>query len=175
MRRLSRRERRLLFVLAAVVVLAGVGFYFAPEHSVNPEEVQAYYVDIFARAEEITIRTTDAADEAVTLTRADEAGMLSGLVMFARYGQVAAGPSPHPPKYLLELSLDDGTRLTDIAVGYHLDAPDQPYRGKLWLFPMSPAWDRTEPVPAMVRALDDFIASLRPETSGEEQGDEDPA
>ncbi|UCC68192.1 MAG: hypothetical protein JSV79_13970 [Armatimonadota bacterium] len=175
MRRLSRSERRLLFVLAAVAVLAGVGFYFAPERPPNPEEVQAYYIEIFARAEEMTIRTTDAADEAITLTRADKAGMFSRLRMFAAHGQVAGAPSPYPPKYILQLSLDNGTRLTDIAVGYHLDAPDQPYRGKLWLFPMSPAWDRTEPVPAMVQALDDFIASLRPETSDKEQGEQDPA
>jgi len=151
-RRLSKREKRLTFFLALLGVLAVVGFSMAPKESLTFEDVIAYYVNAFDGAEQITIRPAEGDAQPVTLTR-DEAGKLFGqLAMLARYGRLSASPSPYPPRWILDVTLQDGSRIEDISVGHHLDAPKQPLRGQIWLIPGM--LGESEPAPFMADAID---------------------
>jgi hypothetical protein len=154
-RRLSKREKRFILVLALLGVLAVVGFSMAPKESLTFEDVLAYYVNAFNGAEQITIRPAQGGAQPVTLTRDEDMGLFSQLAMLARYGSFSPAPSPYPPKYLLDVTLQDGSRIQDISVGHHLDAPKQPLRGQAWLIPGTPG--EREPAPFMADAIDRYL------------------
>ena len=171
-RRLSKREKRLILFLALLGVLAVAGFSVAPKESLTYEDVVAYYVNGFNGAEQITIRPAEGDAPPVTLTR-DEAGRLFGqLAMLARYGSLSASPSPYPPKWILDVTLQDGSRIKNISVGHHLDAPKQPMRGQIWLIPGRPG--ERELTPVMADAIDRYLnpdegEKEQPEEKGESQ------
>jgi len=161
---------RLLFVLGALAILATAGFLTSPKQEPNPEEVQAYYIQMLGRADQIAVHRPDATDEPVIITRADEPGFFSRLAMTARYGLVAGRPSPYKPKWILDVSMEDGTRIKDVAVGYHLEAPKQPAKGHLWLFPGTPG--QRQGAAPMVELIDELVASVRPDASEQEESEE---
>ena len=163
-RRLSKREKRLVLVLALLAVLAIIGLSAAPKQSLTFEDVLAYYVNAFNGAEQITIRPAEGDAQPVTLTRDEAPSLFSRLSTFARYGRFSPAPSPHPPKWILDLTLRDGSRIEDISVGHHLNAPKQPLRGRAWLIPGMP--EESEPTPVMADAID---RHLNPEEAEEEE------
>ena len=172
-RRLSKREKRLVLVLVLLAVLAVAGFSMAPKESLTLEDVLAYYVNGFGGAEQITIRPAQGDAQPVTLTRDEAGGLFSRLSMLARYGKLSSSPSPYPPKWILDVTLQDGSRIKDISVGLHLDAPKQPLHGQIWLIPHkldSPGSpDMSELTPVMADAIDSY---LNPEEGEKEQPEE---
>lgn len=164
LRRLSKREQRLILILVLAAVLAIVGFSAAPKESPTYEDLMAFYVDAFNDAKEITIRSATGDAQPVTLTRDEAAALCSRLSTFARYGSFSPGPSPYPAKYILDVTLQDGSRIKDISVGHHLDAPKQPLRGRVWLIPGTPG--PSEPTPVMADAIDRY---LNPEEADEKE------
>ena len=166
LRRLSKREKRLILFLVLAAVLAIVGFSSAPKESLTYEDVMAFYVNAFDGAKQITIRPAQGDAQPVTVSR-DEAGSLfSRLSMAARYSSLSASPSPYPAKYILDVTLHDGSRIDNISVGHHLDAPKQPLRGQAWLIPGAPG--QSEPTPAMADAIDRY---LNPEEAEKEEAE----
>jgi hypothetical protein len=108
----------------------------------------------------------------VTFTRDEAAGFFGQLSMMAQYGRLSASPSPHPPTWILDVTLQDGSRIKDISVGHHLDAPKQPLRGEVWLIPSPPG--PSEPGPLMADAIDRYLnpdegEKEKPEEKGESQ------
>ena len=166
MRRLSRRETRLLYVLGALAVVVLAGFFVSPREQPGVEDVIYYYSRMFQLADKLNIRSPNAAGEPITVTRADHPNFFHRLATLARYGLVAPGPSPHPPKWILDIWTKDGARFKDVAVSYHLDSPKQPAKGHLWFFPHRPGL--SEPAAVMVEAIDDFLASLPTEPPSEQ-------
>jgi hypothetical protein len=165
-RRLSKREVRLVIALAAVAVLALVGIAFTPPTPPNPEEAHAYYVTLFERAQVITITPAGGGDP-VTVTRDNARALLHRLALGARYGAIAPSPSPVPPVYLLDVMLADGSTVKNVGVSYHLEAPDQPAAGKFWLFPGSPdrgPSDAPPQTPPLVEAIETYLSSVRGES-----------
>lgn len=157
-RRLSRRERRLLIVFGGLLMVGLVSWAMAPEQPANTEEVIGYYQALFRNAEAITIRIADGGGEAVTATRAEHPKILYELEHLATLGGISLRPSGYSPKYLLDIKKTDGKLVRDVAVSFHIESPKQPSKGKLWLFPRAPGPQTSEP--AMVAAIDRFIASL---------------
>lgn len=155
MRRLSRREKRLVVVLCGVAVLGATSFYMAPETGPDPAEVMAYYIKAFGSAKQITIRTPDGKAEPVTVTRGEHRGLLSRLENATRFGRITVGGMSQPPRYVLDLVAADGSEIKDIAVGFTLDCPKQPARGKLSFIPREPASEG--PVPVMALIIEDFL------------------
>ncbi|MBN1457997.1 MAG: hypothetical protein JXA57_00580 [Armatimonadetes bacterium] len=167
MRRLSKREVHLIIALVAVAVLALVGIAFTPPTPPNPEEVHAYYLDLFDQAQEVTIRPANGG-EPVRATRDLARGLFSDFGWSARNGGVIEMQSPESPSYLLELTLSDGTMVEGMRVGSYLEAPDQPARGKLWFYPGPPMGHaRGEPMskPPMVTTIDEYLQSLKEQPS----------
>ena len=169
-RRLSKREKHLVLVLVLLGVLAIAGLSMAPKESFTFEDALAYYVNGLGGAEQITIRPAQGDAQPVTLTR-DEAGrFFSQLSMLARYGRFSQSPTPYPPKWILDVTLQDGSRIKNISVGHHLDAPKQPLHGQIWLIPGTPGRpDMGEPGPVMVDAIDKY---LNPDEGEKEQPEE---
>lgn len=163
MRRLRKREVRLIIVLVAVAVLALVGIAFTPPTPPNPEETHAYYISLFEGAQAMTIRPASGG-EPVTVSRDLARGFFDGLAWSARRGLIAEAPSPASPAYVLDLTLSDGTTVEGVRVGYHLEAKRQPARGKLWFYPGYPAGrspDEPMSKPPMVEAIDEYLSSLK--------------
>jgi hypothetical protein len=161
---LSKREVRLVIALAAVAVLTLVGIAFTPPTPPNPEEAHAYYVTLFERAQVITILPAGGGDP-VTVTSDNARALFRRLALGARYGAIA--PSPVPPVYLLDLKLPDGSTVKSVGVSYHLEAPDQPAAGKLWLFPGSPdrrPSDAPPQTPPLVEAIETYLNSVQGES-----------
>ena len=140
----------------------------APKQSFTTEDVLAYYVNGFAGAEQITIRPAEGDAPPVTLTRDEAVRLFSELSMLARYGRLSASPLPYPPKWILDVVLQDGSQIKDISVGFHLDAPKQPLHGQAWLIPV--ALGQSEPTAAMVDAIDSY---LNPDKAEKEQPEEE--
>jgi len=162
-RRLSKREVRLIVVLAAVAVLALVGIAFTPPTPPNPEEVQAYYVTLFEQAQTMTI-TPAGGGESVTVTRDTAGGLFRDLAWSARASWVAESKPYPPPAYVLDVTLSDGTRVQDVRVGFDIEAKDQPARGKIWIvpgFPQGSSPTGPAPKPPMVATIDEYLQSLR--------------
>lgn len=155
MRRLSRREKRLVIVLCGVAALGATSFYMAPEQGPNPEELVAYYIHAFSSAKQITIRTPDGKTPPVTATRGDDRGLFTRLETAARLGGVTLQAPPQPPKYTLDLVEEDGSQINDISVGFTLDCPKQPARGKLAFIPREMGFEG--PVPVMVLIIQDYL------------------
>jgi hypothetical protein len=154
-RRLSRREKRLVIVLCGVAALGATSFYMAPEQGPNPEELVAYYIHAFSSAKQITIRTPDGKTPPVTATRGDDRGLFTRLETAARLGGVTLQAPPQPPKYTLDLVEEDGSQINDISVGFTLDCPKQPARGKLAFIPREMGFEG--PVPVMVLIIQDYL------------------
>ena len=155
MRKLNRREKRLLVALCAVVILGAVTFYMAPSEGPNPEEVMAYYTDLFQSAEKITIRTPDGKTVPVTVTREKDGKLFSKLEMLCRLGRPTLPAMGQPPVYLLDLVGRDGKQIRDVAVGLLLDSPEQPARGKLAFIPRE--MGEEGPVPVMALAIEERV------------------
>ena len=171
-RRLSKREKRLILVLALLSVLAVAGLSMAPKQSLTFEDVLAYYVNAFGGADQITIRPAEGDAQPVTLTRGEAVQLFSHLSTLARYGRWSSSPSPYPPKWILDVTLQDGSRIKNISVGHHLDAPKQPMRGQIWLIPGRPG--ERELTPVMADAIDRYLnpdegEKEQPEEKGESQ------
>ncbi len=156
-RRLSKREKRLILFLGVAAVLALVGFSLAPREPPTLEDVIAYYVNAFDRAQEITIRPAQGDAEAVTITREEAATFFAQLSMLSRYAMLSPAPSPHPPKWVLDITIRNGSRIEGIQVGYHLDGPKQPARGEVWVVPNTPG--RRDSGALMVAAIDRYLKS----------------
>jgi hypothetical protein len=154
-RRLSRREKRLVVVLCGVAALGAASFYMAPEQGPNPEEVVAYYIRAFGSAKQITIRTPDGKTKPVTVTRESDRGLFSRLETAARLGGVTIGGPPQPPRYMLDLVAADRSEIKDISVGFTLDCPKQPARGKLAFIPREMGSEG--PVPVMALIIEDYL------------------
>jgi len=154
-RRLSRREKRLVFVLCGIAALGAASFYMAPEQGSNPEEVVAYYIRAFSSAKQITIRTPDGKTNPVTVTRGEDRGLFTRLESAARFGGVTIGSMSQPPQYVLDVVKADGSQIKDISVGFTLDCPKQPARGKLAFIPREPASEG--PVPVMALIIQDYL------------------
>jgi hypothetical protein len=166
-RRLTKREVRLIIVLVVVAVLALIGIAFMPPTPPNPEEAHAYYVNLFERAQVMTIRPTSGG-EPVHVTRDAGNGLFHQLALGARNGSIAGAPSAMAPAYLLDVTLSDGKTVEGVRVSYHLEAPDQPMRGKLWLFPGStegPFLNEPMSEPPLVAAIDEYLESLEEQPS----------
>lgn len=157
MRRLSKREKRLILFLALLGVLGVVGFSMAPKEPLTYEDVVVYYVNAFNSAQQITIRPAQGDAQPVVLTRDEAASLFSRLSTYARYGKPSASPSPYPAKWILDLTLQDGSRIKDISVGHHLEAPRQPLRGRIWLIPSAPDMRESEPTPVITDAIDRYL------------------
>ena len=160
-RRLSKREKRLVLVLAALAALGVGGLSLAPREPPGVEDVLAYYVDSFSRADQITIRSAQSDTDPVILTRDEAPGFFSQLSTLARYGIPSTSPTPYPPKWILDLELPDGSHIKDISVGHHLDAPKQPARGQIWVIPNTPSSGEFRPL--MVEAIDRYLDDLKEE------------
>jgi len=154
-RRLSRREKRLVFVLCGVAALGAASFYMAPEQGPNPEEVVAYYIRAFSSAKRITIRTPDGKTNPVTVTRESDRSLFTRLESTVRFGGVTVQAVPQPPRYMLDLAAADGSEIKDLSVGFILDCPKQPARGKLAFIPREPASEG--PVPVMALIIQDYL------------------
>ncbi len=163
MRKLTRRESHLIVVFTALAVIAGASLYFAPKEPPNPEAVKAFYINLFGRAHTIVIGSATGEMEPVTVTRDKDPGLFNRLHTAARFSGVSPTPSPYPPRWILDVSADDGSEITDVTVSFHLEAPKQPARGALWLIPRLPGQD--EPEPVMVEIIDDYMESLRAEAA----------
>ena len=172
-RRLSKREKRLVLVLVLLAVLAVAGFSMAPKESLTLEDVMAYYVNGFGGADQITIRPAEGDAQPVTLTRDEAGGLFGRLSMLARHGRFSQSPTPYAPKWILDVTLQDGSRIKNISVGHHLDAPKQPLRGEVWLIPYTPDRpgrpDMSESTPVMADAIDSY---LNPDEAEKEQAEE---
>ena len=155
MRRLSRREKRLVIVLCGIAALGATSFYMAPEQGPNPEEVIAYCVGVFRSAKEITIRTPDG-KAPVTVTRDKDDGLFRRLEAAASVGGVALPQAAQPPMYVLDLVGEDGSETKDISVGFTVDSPKQPSRGKLAFVPREMGSPRG-PSPAMALIIEDYL------------------
>lgn len=160
MRRLSRREKRLVFALCGVAALGAASFYTAPSQGPNPEEVVAYYVKAFGSAKQITIRPTTSGGEPVTLTREKAPKLFRELESAARYAGVTVQAMPQPPKYLVDLVEGDGAEVKDISIGFTVDCPKQPARGKLALVPRDMATQGMGPMPVMAMTIEDYLDEL---------------
>lgn len=163
MRRLNRREKTLIVVFAAVAVLAGVSMYTSPSEEPDPEALMAYYVDAFSGADTMTIRSAAEEVEPITVTREEAPRLFSRLMMAVRYAQVVPSPSPHAPKWVLDVTTVDGSKVNDIGVSLHLEAPKQPAKGVYWVVPRSPGQHAPEPI--MVQIIDDYVDSLHAGTA----------
>ncbi len=170
MRRLSTRERRLVVALCAIAALCVVSFKMAPSQGPDPEEVIVFYANAFGAAKEMTIRLAAAqlpkedpaaplVGKPLKLTREKAPKLFGRLENSARYGGVTPGSS-QAPKYFIDLVQDDGVQVKDIGVGFTLDCPKQPSRGKLALIPRDMAEMGRGPYPAMVLAIDDYVDEL---------------
>lgn len=166
MRRLTRREKSLVVVFAALGILAGVSMYFSPREPPDAEEVMAFYVNAFERGQEVTIRSATGEVEPITVTGVEALRLLSRLSLSVRFGGFSPRPSPNPPKWVLDVTGRDGSRVEDIGVSVHLEAPKQPARGVLWVIPRSPGQEGSEP--AMMKLIDKYVESVRPRASEEE-------
>lgn len=167
-RRLSKREVRLIILLAAVAVLALVGIALTPPTPPNPEEVQAYYISLFERTQTMTI-TPASGGEPVRVTEDAARALFRDLAWSARAGFITGSKPSAPPAYVLDLTLADGTTVKDIQVGFDIEAKGQPARGKIWLVPgFALGSSPTEPVvkPPMVATIDAYLES-RQERPGE--------
>jgi len=154
-RRLNRREKRLVFALCAVAALGATSFYMAPEQGPNPEEVMAYYLNAFQSAQKITIRTPDGKAAPVTVTREKDGKLFSRLESLCRLGRPTLPTMGQPPVYLLDLVEQDGKEIKDVAVGLLLDSPGQPARGKLAFIPRD--MNEQGPVPVMALAIEERL------------------
>ncbi|MFB3879848.1 MAG: hypothetical protein ACE149_01230 [Armatimonadota bacterium] len=155
MRKLKRREKRLVIVLCAVVVLGATSFYMAPQEGPNPEEVMAYYIHAFQSAQQITVRTPDGRVPPVTLTREKDRHLFSRLESLCRLGRPAMPMAGQPPVYLLDIAGRDGKVIKDVAVGLVLDSPEQPARGRLSFIPRE--MNEEGPVPVMALAIEERL------------------
>ncbi len=165
MRRLRRREKTLIVLCACLAAMAGASVYMSPQGSATAEEALAYYVDTFAEAEALTIRSASGEVEPITIAGEEAKRLLSRLGMSVRHGAVSPYPSPHAPKWILDVSKRDGSKVENIEVGFQLKAPRQPGKGTLWVVPRSPG--RREPEPVMVQIIDHYVDSLQQGSSGE--------
>ncbi len=163
MRRLTRREKSLVVVFAALAILAGVSIYFSPREAPDVEEVLAFYANAFEGGQEITIRSATGDAEPITVRGVEALRLLSRLSLLVRFGAVSARPSPNPPKWILDVTGRDGSKVKDIGVGFHLETPKQPARGVVWVIPRRAGQDGSEP--AMVEVIDQYVESLRPRAS----------
>ncbi len=160
MRRLTRREKTIIVLCTGLAALAGASLYMSPQDGATAEDALGYYVDTFSQAEAITIRSASEEAEPITVTREEAPRLFSRLMTAARYARVASSPSPYPPKWVLDVTTVDGSKVSNIGVSLHLEAPKQPAKGVYWVIPRSPGQDAPEPI--MVQTIDDYVDSLHP-------------
>jgi hypothetical protein len=165
MRRLTRREKTLVVLCTGLAALAGASLRMSPQGGATAEEALAYYVDTFTQAEAVTIRSASEEADPITVEREEATRLLSRLEMAVRYGAVSPHPSPYSPKWILDVSKRDGSKVENIEVGFHLKAPKQPGKGTLWVVPRLPG--QREPEPVMVQIIDDYVDSLQAGSSAE--------
>jgi len=168
MPRLSTREKRLIVVLVAVGVMAAIGFYLAPKKEPDPEELMAYYLELFETADQVTIRAADDSSPPITVSREETPRLFFRMAGTIRFGGVSGTRSPYKPKWILDLRRRDGRTVEDIGVSVHLDSPKQPARGKLWVVPAAPG--QTQPSAALVEVIDEFLDERSGKTPEAEEG-----